>query len=94
MVSSGSLRKRELAGDFYLPTGIFMETLNELYKEPCTCKMCPDCFGTSQVDSVEAGGVSLKPCITCGESGFLTICFRCRQINRLLAEQDTLAMST
>ncbi len=70
-----------------------MNTLNELYKEPCTCKICPDCFGTSQVDSVDAGKVSLKPCTTCGESGFVTICARCTQINYLLAEQDARAIA-
>ncbi len=70
-----------------------MKTLNELYKEPCSCKICPDCFGTSQVDSIDADEVSLKPCTTCGESGFVTICARCAQINYLLAEQDAHAIA-
>jgi hypothetical protein len=70
-----------------------MKTLNQLYKEPCSCTLCPACYGTSQMDCVEMGEASLEACTSCFETGFLSICSRCKEINRLLAEQESLAMA-
>ena len=70
-----------------------MKTLNELYKEPCSCKLCPKCYGTTLVDSQVDGDLALIACTTCGESGYVSTCRRCQELNTLLAEQETLAMA-
>ena len=70
-----------------------VKTLNELYKERCTCELCADCCGTSMVDAKERDDTFLAPCSTCGESGFVSTCARCQAINALLAEQEEPAMA-
>lgn len=63
-----------------------MRELNELYKQPCTCKTCRTCFATGKVDATD--GSALEPCKDCGESGFISVCTRCLEIERLLCEQE------
>lgn len=63
-----------------------MKELNKLYNQPCTCKTCHTCFATGKVDASD--GSALEPCPDCGETGIISVCTRCLDIEHLLSAQD------